>query len=888
MALSSPTVLPLRQAVRQAPPGAASAVVPLDGSGHTTPEVGGKASSLDTLVKEGFPVPPAAAVTTHAYRAFVDRAGLDKALARLRPRLTGPPAAGDDAFREVEEAFATATMTPELADGLRAAAGQIAGGRTLAVRSSATTEDLADSSFAGQHLSVLDVVPDDVEAAVRRVWASLWHPSAVAYRDRTDHDDSAVAMAVVIQRLVPAERSGVCFTRDPARPDVVRVESVAGLGEALVSGQATPDTYQLARATLRLINGCSPPAHVREVARAALLVEELVGSSAQDVEWSLADSKIWVLQSRPITTGAAGPSPDADGFDTEPRPGDDYAPAGVSEMLPGVLTPLEWTVNGPMLEDAFRQLLDRLGVLPDGLEGPFGFVGRIRGQAALNLSVVKRAARRMAGTSGAEIERQYLGEVVTETGPEPPLGFFRRIGNLGTGLRALRLRRQAEADAELFERSVARVLEHRVDLHSLRSPELLAYRARVRDLAATGYAAEISVAVGAVATYRALEIALTRWTGDKGPEWAQRVTRDAAAGTAGACTNAVRLWRVYAHAADTPDLAAAIQEGTPEDVESRLRAAGTAGDEFVETLMRDLDGFGSAAVYGGRTWSEKREDVWAVVLGCLRGALQSHDDPGDASAADAATDLAELERTLTRTWKWRVVRTITGQIVDLRRRMLRRLAANARTLLRRRETVKAALLSLGGEERRSTLELADRITRAGALRSADEVELLTDWELEELAAGRPTTTASERDRRARALAAMRAAPPLPPIMRDGHALELAAEGEGDLRGWGASPGRYQGKVRVARTTAEARDLQSGEILVAPATDPSWTPLFLLAGAVVVERGGTLSHAAIVARELGLPAVLNARKATERLRTGDTVEVDGSEGVVRLAAEPEAA
>jgi phosphohistidine swiveling domain-containing protein len=886
--MAPPTVLPLRQPAPAPPAAPGTGIVALDGSGHTTAEVGGKGSSLDALVKEGFTVPPAAAATTAAYCGFVTSGGLEKVLARLRPKLVGEPAEADAAFAEVEQSFQTAPMPPELADGLRATARQVADGRTLAVRSSATTEDLADSSFAGQHLSVLDVSPDDVEAAVRRVWASLWHPAAVAYRDRTGHGDDGVAMAVVIQRLVPAERSGVCFTRDPARPDVVRLESVSGLGEALVSGQATPDTYQLPRATLRLLNGCPAPTYVREVARVALLVEELVGNRPQDVEWSVAEGNVWVLQSRPITTGAVGPSPDADGFDTAPRPGDDYAPAGVSEMLPGVLSPLEWTVNGPMLEEAFRQLLERLRVLPDGLVGPFAFVGRIRGQAALNLSLLKLAARRMAGTSGAEIERQYLGEVVTETGPEPPLSLGRRIANLGAGARALRLRRQGEADAELFEQAVARIRGRRVDLHSLRSAELLAYRARVRDLAATGYATEIAVAVGAVAAYRALEIALDRWMKGEGSAWAQRITRDAGGGAAGACSNAVRLWRVYAHAAGAPELATAIREGTPDDVEGRLGAVGPVGHEFADTLMRDLDEFGSAAVYGGPTWSERREDVWAVVLGCLRGELQSEHDPGDASTADAASDITELERVLTRTWKWRTVRTITGQIVDLRRRMLRRLALNARVLLRRRETVKAALLSLGGEERRATLELADRLVRAGELASTDEVDVLADWELEELVAGRATTTASERERRAQALAEMRAAPPLPPVVRDGHEVELAAEGEGDLRGWGASPGVYRGRVRVARTTAEARDLQPGEILVAPATDPSWTPLFLLAGAVVVERGGTLSHAAIVARELGLPAVLNARNATRRLHTGDQVEVDGSEGVVRLAAEPEAA
>lgn len=859
-------------------------VVALDGRGPRLDVVGGKAANLDLLARLGFRVPPAAAVTTHAYRQFLSASpDLVAFLDDLRHRPPPSPQAADAEREEIADRFTDTPLPPDIRDAIALEVERLTvDGARLAVRSSATAEDLEATSFAGQHLSVLDVAGvDDACEVVKLVWASLWNPAPRAYRARMGVDEEPLAMAVVLQRMVPAERSGVVFTRDPARPATLRLEHVDGLGEALVSGTTTPEVVQLVLPSLRPVEDGSLTPVLRDVARVALRIEEEMGGAPQDVEWSTVGDEIFVLQSRPITTAAR--TMRGDGFDTRNRPGDQYAPSGVSEMLPGVLPPLLWTVNGPMVEEAFRHLFSRLGVMPeDAAADPYAILARVRGRAALNLTRVKEAARQMAGGTGAEVERQYLGHVVSELGPEPRPTFGERIRRLGSTSKALRLRKQARREAEIFEHAVREVAQVDVDLRTLRSTELVAYRARVRDLAASGVATEVAVAVAAVAAYRALEVALERWVGDKAPRWAQRITRDASGGSMGACACAAAIWGVFQNLANHEALEEAISEATPADAERVLVEVGPEGAALVDRLWEALDRLGSAAVYGGPTWDEQPEYVWQNLLGCLRTRIQrGRRDPMTEAEQGAADALALLERRITGTWKWRLTRVLTGQVIDVRLRMLRQLVDNARDLLSLRESTKSAVLQLGGVERRSTRILAERLARRGSLRDANDVDLLADWELEGLVAGRASVSRDELERREQAVAAFREDDELPELIdHRGSPLDIRPETEG-ITGWGASPGVHRGRVRIVRQAADAGDLQPGDVLVAPSTDPSWTPLFLVAGAVIVERGGPLSHAAIVARELGLPAVLNASGATQKLCDGVTVEVDGDEGIVTI-------
>ncbi|MBI4260527.1 MAG: hypothetical protein HY658_08170 [Actinobacteria bacterium] len=857
----------------------------IDGSGANSSEVGGKAASLDRLVSHGFPVPPAVALTAEAYRTFVHRAGLEPLLAELRE--AGLPSA--DAIEaetlRVDRAFLEDTMPEALEEAIRGTAREFLSTTPVAVRSSATAEDLAAASFAGQYRTFLDVrTEDEVLDAVRRCWASLWGPSVRAYRRREGIPEDDLAMAVIVQAMAPADWAGVLFTRDPeGEPDTIRVEAVRGLGEALVSGRVTPLDFRVERAALavRGAPGQERPEFLEELARLGLRIERRMGSP-QDIEWAQAGGRILILQTRPITVQQPLRADD-DAFDTEPAPGAVYTPAGVQEMLPRVLPPLLWTINAPMLDEGFRRLFAELGIRPPRNGGQYMALGRFRGRAALNLSVLREAAASMPGGSGAEVERQYLGRVLTE-GEEgkPSAGRLRR--GLA-GLRALRTRKRVEDEVELFAQAVDGILVLRVDLRKLPVERLLGYRARVRDLARRGYGAEVAAAAGAAAAYRALEMALARWVGaEEAPLWAQRITAPPRPSAQAGCNCAVSLWDLYAERVSTGPAYGALMAGPSEGAEERIRALGEEAEPFLDAVHDAIRHFGSMALYGGPTWDEDMAFVWGCIARCGGlGRDASPDERLTATSSAREVALGELRARLRRSWRWRITRVLTGQIVDVRGRLLRKMAADASRFLALRERAKAALLVLGGEERRIVLEAARRLEASGLLADRDDVLVLSDGELEEMLLGGEPVSAEELARRGNALARAEAGEPLPETFQGLPGIEALPPMVGDvLRGWAASPGTVRGPARVLRALAEGRDLVPGEILVARSTDPSWTPLFLVAGGIVLEEGGPLSHAAIVAREFGVPAVLNVKGATRAIVDGDLIEVDGTAGTVTRA------
>ncbi|MGH9224358.1 MAG: PEP-utilizing enzyme [Acidimicrobiales bacterium] len=329
----------------------------------------------------------------------------------------------------------------------------------------------------------------------------------------------------------------------------------------------------------------------------------------------------------------------------------------------------------------------------------------------------------------------------------------------------------------------------------------------------------------------------------------------------------------------------ALRKGAVQDTEQRLRALGEDGVALLRIVEDGLHRAGSAAVYAGLTWDEERESFWALLRQCQ--GSDAEDGPSGLTAraeSDARLYFRQLERRLTHAWKWRMTRIFTGQIVDVRRRLLHRMVDDTALYLSLRETVKAALLRVGGEERRVVRELARRLVDQGLLESDGDEWFLSDQELDAMALGGSGPDAEVLRRRRHGWDEARRAPSLPELFSGMPALDLAPTGQfvGKLlQGWATSAGRVTGRAVVVGDLADARHITRGEILVGHSTDPSWTPLFLTVAGIVMEQGGPLSHAAIVAREFGVPAVLNVRGATSRIRTGMTITVDGTRGTVEI-------
>jgi len=802
------------------PPAEPGAVV-LGGATCDPRLLGGKGASLDRLVEWGLPVPPTGVVTAAAYRTVAAAPGPAALLARLRSAGAGDPAVPAD---EVDRIFLDAPLPDPLAAGIVAVAAEVArraGTNRLAIRSSATVEDLAHSSFAGQYRSLLDIDatdPDDVLRAVRLVFASLWHPAPCAYRRAFGIDDRAdatpggpsVAMAAVLMAMVPARRAGVVFTVDPAGgPGLARVEVVDGLAESLVSGKATPTAVLLPRDPER--SQPAGPAEVDEVLRLALRVEERAGCP-QDVEWAWDGDRVWLVQARPITV--LEPEPD-DEFDDDPAviEGLDLTTVSIGEMLPGVLPPLLWDVGSFLVEEAFRTVLDGLGDLPAEAAEARWLLRRVRGRAAMDFGRLAALSDALPGAAPDHLEQQYFGSRRPGRPAAPPAP--QRHGRWRTAvhdLRVLSTRRRAGFDAEVVIVAAARLAAEggaSVDaLSSLDDRALLARHLRVLDLAARAMAAELGVAADAAATYRRLELSLSRRVG-------------------------------------------------PEEA-GRLAERCTRGRGALTAVAIDA----SAAIVGGPTWQELDRLPPVPDRTVPRGGERSGPD-GDVVAA-----LEVVGGPSPTSWRAR-----------LRIRTARRLADAAAELLVRREGSKAAVLRLGGELRRIHLACGARLVARRVLDTVDDVDLLTVAELRRAVLTGIAPTPEALARRRRRLRRHRDDGPLPARFRGRPEPVVAPVDPGDrLDGWAASGGRFTGTAVLVRRPEDP--FERDAVLVAEATDPSWSPLFVRAGAIVLERGGPLSHAAILARELGVPAVLNVAGATAL--AGRRVTVDGDRGIVLLA------
>ena len=769
----------------------------LDGTCADPRSLGGKGAALDRLVGWGVRVPDTGVVTAAAYRAVVALPGPAGLLDRL--------AAGDACgVAEIDRAFSDVVLPDALRSEMAAlgrrigAGGRLAGSR-LAVRSSATVEDLAHSSFAGLYRSVLDVDstdPDAVVAAVLSVFASLWHPQARTYRTTLGIDDREAAMAAVVMAMVPAERAGVAFTVDPADDsERARVEAVQGLADTLVSGERTPDAWLLDPRDQHP----DIPAEIEAALRESCRIESLAGAP-QDVEWAWADGTLWIVQARPITT--IGPDDDGDGFDS-PETDADLTTAGIGEMLPGVLPPLLWQVNSHLVEQAFRAVLDGLG-LPVDLVGRHGLLRRVRGRATLNFSELHEMATQLPGGAADELERQYFGSRRTGRAvhrAEPPGS---RLARTRHDLRVLAQQHRAAQDAEVVCVAVAELRHRRGDLTELDDEALARYRFRLLDLGVRAMTAELASAAAAAAAYRRLELTLS--------------------------------------------------SSFDDDEAGRLAGMATARSGIVAVPHTHA----STAVFAGPTWEETGR---AVPVATTPATPDVERDP-----------LADLHRRLDTMEQFGA----DAPLGWFRRRRIDRAVEGAVDHLGRREHTKAAVLELGGEVRRVHLEFGARLVARGALDDRADVDLLTWREVEAglRGAGPPSGIVARRRRWSRRY---QDEGPLPVRFRGRPERQVPSLPAGDrLEGWAASAGRCKNQAVFMDEPDDS--LPRGAILLAEATDASWSPVFVRAGAIVLERGGPLSHAAILARELGVPAVLNVGTAVRSL-DGRVLTVDGSSGIV---------
>jgi pyruvate,water dikinase len=771
----------------------------------------------------------------------------------------------------VPEGFVVVGATPgQLPQALDESSGRLGG--AVAVRSSASEEDSAGASFAGQFETVLGVRgAPAIREAVERCLASAAGARAAAYRSEM-HAQNDVRMAVLVQRMVDAIAAGVVFTADPlsGQRDRIVVNAVPGLGEALVGGYRTPDQFVLSRAGKvleRIVPGAASAvdeARLADLLRDALKAEAGLGYPL-DLEWALGrDGQVYWLQARPITTLDL-PGPDE--LDDPVDPAWQLTSYNVAEWMPGAMPPLSWSVVGPSYIRAMTDLCLRAG-LSRAMVERVPILVNVQGHAFINMSNFYLLGSQMFGMDKDSSDLTLTGVVLPPAQLPPNAPFPRRLAH------TLRYFRLVPAGRKRLDAFVARYASFRVE-PAADLPEYYRRLAQAVEIFDESGAVHVHTSMMAIALLGVFQRLLSRG----GPP-SPRSHAAVAALLAGAKANAPNADESSVGLADALDRLGeqiAAQPGAAERFPHvpanqalqwlRAPAAGAAGQAFEAFLtrhghrcIRELD-------FRSRDW---REDPAPLVrsLQCIVSAPPTV--KGDL-AQEAHAALAGLS--------WGA------------RRLLSWLLPKAHAAVVQRERSKSFSVWLARQLKRGYVGFAQRLVAAGRLPDVDLVFFLTHEELERLARGSDGALVRRAEHRRR-LHPRKVAQEFPRTCKGKPvALSIAEDQaqEGDLmQGMPLSRGVAEGPARVARTLEEAAEMRPGEILVTPFTDVGWTPYFSRAAGLATEVGSVLSHGAVVAREYGLPAIAGLPGVTRRFKTGEMLRLDGNTGELRRVRRDQAA
>ncbi|WP_017612337.1 MFS transporter [Nocardiopsis salina] len=841
-------------------------VAPLDAFGaQDLAEVGGKAANLGELLREGIPVPPGFVVTTGAYAAVARAAGID-ARVRAHAGTTDPAALRAD----LENTPVPEDLRTAVVDAYTALGPDV----PVAVRSSATAEDLPGAAFAGQQDTYLDVVgADAVVSAVRRCWASLWTDRAVAYRRERSIDPAEVRIAVVVQAMVDSEVAGVAFTADPVTGarDRVLVDAGSGLGEAVVSGLVTPDHYVLdeqgnlldwtpGRGEVVLRPGSGDGVLHEETAdelpagtggsgaggtgvavdtgavsrngAARLLSDTQLSVLAahartiadhfgrpQDIEWSVDERGVHIVQARPMTA-LPPPSVPLDRFQR-------LQASILTEYVPIRPYPMDvstWLGHGPArLMRGIAEYYGLSGAFQDFLVEEDGVVVELRPPNPRPTPRMLFTPLRLAGKAHRFDVRLWQRDPRFT-------GFLRRADELDT-----------------------------LDPAALSWTELLRVPERALELLDPNMELRRDYLPGSGLAVLRLTAALTLLR-------RRSVLGDLLGGARTRTEDAnLALQDLADLVRSDPELRALFTSAEPAQVLAAVRDGADRG--FGDRLAAFLREFGrretaTPLMVSPPTLAESPETVIGLVQVLVDRPRT--EDPGSRSDR-ALASLMDHPLLRSRRARDRVTRWVR--------------AAQRGTAFREDSHFyfTAPLPAL----RRSLLEMGARLRDVGVVEEAFDVFHLRMEEVREVAD--PADVPVAQVERLRSLVRSRAAKraELAGVRLIDPARVFPAEEAGDalVTGAPAGSGTATGTVRVIHGAADFHRLRSGDVLVCPYTNPSWTPLFQRAAAVVVDTGSVGSHAAIVAREYGIPAVMGSGSGTSILTDGERVTVDGGSGRV---------
>lgn len=856
---------------------------------------GGKGWNLGRLHRYGFPVPAGGVLVADAYRKFMGQQELETLTGRVA-NLDARSVTLPDAMQglgAVQTAIAASSLPCDVAEEVESFLRNAGlAGRPVAVRSSATAEDGAEASFAGIHQSFLNVTGTaEVLQALKRCYASLWTPQAVAYRRHRNLGDEDVTCAVVICAMVtrpgadqPAA-AGVAFTCDPrtGRRDLITISAAPGLGESVVGGSVNPEEIAVqkrnGRYDLRTRLGRTAPVlsddQALTLARLADRVHWALADDQgpQDVEWAHDGDRFWLLQARPVTRLPALTFPGAEGLPII------WSNANLKDAVAGVQSTLSWSYIKYVISYALHSSLPLSGYpVPEGLE----VVRRFGGRAYFDLTAMMWSNYDALGLMPADYGRTLGGHQPLI--PVPPGDPFKGPEGIRRRRAQLRFLLNVRREAKHLQRHMdelkpkVRALLGRISPDASEQ-ELLEVLDRASDLTRE-FAPHFQAANMNAGLWPAMMQDLLKRVS---PDRAAALTLGllAGSGKVSSAEHGYRLYDLARAAANDPEAMACLAH-QPLDPQGWRRLP--VSSPFRRGLEAFLDEFGHRSVYEGELSNPRwREDPSYLLVQVRDLALAGKFSPPRA-IAQAARNSVAAEVARLPLWV---------------RPLVRWLAKQGQEAAAQREGSKSALGSIAEPIRMVFLEVGRRLATAGVLDDDQQVFHLAAVELEMFLRGEwdgAGARALVADRQARDQSWWASEPADVFVLNhDGKPTDLPAAmggqstpatpkalGNGNsLVGIGVAAGRAAGVARVILHPREGDLLRDGDILVAPSTDPAWTPLFLRASAVVMEVGGYLSHGAIVAREYGIPAVVNLPGLLKSVRNGQRLIVDGDAGTLTL-------
>ncbi len=856
---------------------------------------GGKGANLGELAAGGFPIPSGFVLTTDAYGAFVAGHGLLKTIVDLATAISADePGSAADGAAAIRSLFLDAEMPVDVRSDLLMAYENLTSddGAAVAVRSSATAEDLPRASFAGQQESYLNVVGTGALLdAVKQCWASLWTARAMSYRLKQGIAPADVSLAVVVQQMVPADLSGILFTAHPTTGDRSQmvINAGYGLGEAIVSGIITPDTYLVDRAGGEILQSmigskqakvvaakgqgvrtepvidaerqaaALSPVQIQSLVQVCQRIEAHFGTP-QDVEWAFAGDDLWILQSRPITN--LPPVPLTDGQWKPPRPGGKLIRRQVVEHMPGPLSPL------------FDQLYLRVGLdrSTDLFLNEFDF------EFDLDRFVERPLFVTANGYAYSRADYRLDPATLLDILPGILQAYVKMLPSL------IRTAIPRWRDRKLP--AYLRVIDQWKALDTTTADDGQLW-CGIQSLAVADatYWFEVSIVLGLA---KVTDNLLNWYVGKLGR--ASRLSGDTVLtsglflrGFPSKTLEAQAELETIAHQLrGSATLKTLVMETPPSSLPTALAAEPEAA-EALQAIQRYLDRYGHQIYTLDFADPTLVENPLPLFVG-LRDLVQK---PGNSTRRQSKI-AQERERR---------VKNVAQSLPPVQRRIFVTLLNWAQKYGPYREDALFYIGAAWPALRGLAHELGRRLVDDGSLQEPDDIYYLHMAEIEAALVARAAdqdrldfkTSAQDRRTLREARKQLQPPPKIPDVpykigpisMTIFETQRMSEDDSDDLTGFAVSPGAVTAPATIIRSPADFEKMQPGTILVCPTTTPAWTPLFSQAGGLVTEIGGILAHGSIVAREYGIPAVMGVNGATRRIKDGQMITVDGDAGVVML-------